>query len=173
MSSHWWAALIIAVDVTPPAPEGGKTGMTPPLILSLSPRNTTPNEWLFMLNPNTHCACSHVLTCTCTKMPNLKRNTWHKPIITLIIMIRTFTKCHFFKHLHFLPDFLILHAFLFYCFSVGSSRLLVHIWSDLFCLNLSPPNNNSANIWMNLWLSLNIRESPWLHRHVLQELTLF
>lgn len=36
--SHWWAALIIAVDVTPSAPGGGWTGMTtPPLSFRLSP----------------------------------------------------------------------------------------------------------------------------------------
>ena len=83
MSSRWWAAFIIAVDVIPPAPGGGWTWRTtpPPSFRLLTLSYCT--KWM-ALNPNTFTPFWLRKTQPSTNIPSFYRNaymlSWHKSV---------------------------------------------------------------------------------------------
>lgn len=66
---------------------------------------------------------------------------------------------------------LISQASFFWLLTIHGLPSLHPMW-PFFSLIPSMSHNNGGNIRMDLWLSWTITESPWLHRHLTEELTL-
>lgn len=215
--SHWWAAFIIAVDVTPPATGGGQdrndnTSSELQAFTIVIPDQT--NGFACWTQIPWHPPHRQKLSRTHTHAANLCKNTCislTKSIHSLIYLSSLLMFSDILLHLwysvstdqrlgnpineqpyfltpklHFPKDFFfqnfpftfsILHASLvfpppLYLHGLAKS-ISPHLMWPFFYLTPSRPHNNSANIWMDLWLSLTISKSPWLHRHFAQELTCF